>query len=452
MLVLISILLILFIIVFEVKRKKLYKIDFLTIFNLFFVVYYPISFIFIKIEDLYFNNNSDLELEFKVVIAFIMGYLSLILGFNSKKADLLGNNIKITPNKSYNFYIITGIGLVLLSVISIFIYSSQYGGISNAISYASAIRGGFVEGGSLVFFKRFILASQYASFILAAILFFNKKQKRDVLLYFIFIISVIVTIFGFLISASRGNIILYVLIFFLVFTIKYKKIKISNVLPLAIMTPFILAIGDALFLSLRSLNTSQSSFISTLIQNLTINSNDSPIEMKIFNLMHNFQHRIDSLKAAIINTGYYDYRLFSDWIYGFLSYLPERLINISVPETIAYLNTYYLIGQFKSTIPPGIIALNYYSLGWIGIVVGSFLTGILGRFIQSLLQNGLRNNQDTWFIFFYILVGYAWGSGIQSGEPRVFFQQFFLLFVIFIYLILFGSKLQISRHYTKYKS
>ena len=79
---------------------------------------------------------------------------------------------------------------------------------------------------------------------------------------------------------------------------------------------------------------------------------------------------VSSIYAAL-NTPY-EIRFLNDWIYGFLSFFPDRilddLLSYEVPETLSFHNTYYQIISNEYEIPSGFISSCLYSFSWAGVI------------------------------------------------------------------------------------
>ncbi|WP_321327969.1 hypothetical protein [uncultured Ilyobacter sp.] len=206
---------------------------------------------------------------------------------------------------------------------------------------------------------------------------------------------------------------------------------------IAVVGLFVLLYGDAIFSNLKYLPDGPMELLHN-IQN-SIKYNDINIKNTIYGILGNFQLSALSLNVAfdVINDYNFSYRFFSDVIYGFLSLIPEVLTGISVPETIAYHNTYYIKGEFISNIPPGMLGFAIYSMGWAGLFLFSYIWGWIGSFINRLLSNNMDNHY--WIYPLYVLTAMDW-SIASSGEPRLFFQSKFILLVIAYYLLFVSNK------------
>ena len=133
-------------------------------------------------------------------------------------------------------------------------------------------------------------------------------------------------------------------------------------------------------------------------------------------LLSNFSSPYLSLDASLfaLETRTLNYRYFVDIPMGVLFYL--RMIGVNMGDTVAYYNTYILTGQTISHVPPAIIGLGIYSLGFIGIIIVSALYGILLRIVRALF---LGTEKSPIFMMYRIVSGMLIGVFVSSGEPRL---------------------------------
>ena len=200
----------------------------------------------------------------------------------------------------------------------------------------------------------------------------------------------------------------------------------------SILGVLVILYGDPLFASLSSLPEGYDSFAEEFSRRLDSQHDVSAGLYSEDDLAGDFSYTLDSLSSAF--NGGYEFRYFSDFILGFFSLVPQRLIPIETPEKIAELNTYLALGHNDFTMPPGILALGIYSMSWLGLAIICFFFGWSGRYLQSILEKHKCHSQP-WVSFLYIVVMSIWSELISSGDPAlvirgnsVFFLSFFLIF------------------------
>ncbi|NJL51558.1 MAG: hypothetical protein HC930_03895 [Hydrococcus sp. SU_1_0] len=157
-----------------------------------------------------------------------------------------------------------------------------------------------------------------------------------------------------------------------------------------------------------------------------------------------FSYGFTSLYAA--SKEYYPLRLLGDWLYGIGSFLPDRLLKVTVPDTVSTYNTQFLAGDTDYEIPAGFIASCIYSWSWVGVTVFSFAYGWLGRYLQTIIYRHLY--KMFWFPFLYAAVAQAWCDFFASGDPRIFLQANFCVLISLFLLLVFCMKISTNKNWS----
>ncbi|MUG92017.1 hypothetical protein F7734_05900 [Scytonema sp. UIC 10036] len=435
--------LIVFIIFLEFFRKKAKAIDFLSLFNIIYILMYPLPAFLLDADwrssSSLLNFRSTLYISnIQTGLAIFIGYFVVVLGFYSSSSQKNGGNILIKSKD--NMVVLLSYFLLLLSMISIYLYSSQYGGFVYALSNANLIRqqADIVDtGGGLVFFKHFMVLSQLTSYLLASFLFIKKIKKRRLLLFFVFIFSIVISTIAVTMIGSRGGWITYYIVFYLVYVLQTGKFSWGFVIPFVCFISLFIVYGKPLFFSLTALPDGLGAVVEKF-QEFLRNSPDEGFSFEKF--MSSFVYPLHSLDAAFYTN--YEPRLFVDWIYAFVTLLPERLLNdIEVPQTISYYNTYYIIGTNEYEIPTGFLAFGIYSMSWFGLILVCFIYGWIGRYLQNILLNNIFD--ICWVPFLYIVIAKIWLDYFTAGDPRVLIFPNLGLFFSMILLLSLASKITI---------
>ncbi|AOY81705.1 hypothetical protein BJP36_19115 [Moorena producens JHB] len=428
----------------EIKRKKTGKLDFLTLANLiFFLVYaFPGFVLSANLENARHELNWGNTLYTdnpQTVIAIFVGYVLIVIGFYSKSAEKFGKTITI---KSYSdkVVIVFALFLLLFSCLSIQIYGSQYGGVMVALAKSHLIRSTTVESGNLVFFKNFMFFSFFASYLLAALVFFSNLKKCKFILFSLFLLSVVASWISATLTAGRIPFVRYIIGFYLVYVLKTGKFSFTFTLTFVSSAALFLIHGKTLFFSLSALPDGYVAVVERFRQSLDSGSNES---FSIIELVENFVFPVHSLDAAFNN--HYPMRLFLDIYYGVLSLIPERLTNMEFPETLSFENTANIIGSNEFAIPPGILAFGIYSMSWIGLIIISLSFGWIGRYLQTIFNNQLHT--IYWMPFVYILTAVTWIDFITFGDPEAYLIANFWFFAAMGLLLSFVSKVYWKKNY-----
>lgn len=426
--------LLLFIIIFEFARYKETKFDFLSLFNLFFALMYPISGLGFTMTKLF--TGSPILIAGKLIsnytlqipLAIFITYILVVIGFYSTSARKFGSKISF---QSRNNQLVYGLAfsLLILACISIAIYSSQYGGFLEAISKNNLIRAGAVQGGSFVFLMRFLYIAFFAAYLFASLLFIKKNNEKKQTLTILFIFSVITAFFASIMVGARATMVMAFMNFYLTYLIYKNKLALPIIIPGIFFIFLFVIYGKSFFYSLSGLPDGYVEVVTRFQQAVSTSGNQGLILTKFFKI---FDYSFDSLYAAFNHPN--QIRLFSDWFYGFASFLPDRLVKIEVPPTVSFYNTQYLLGHNQYDIPPGFIASCIYSWSWTGIIIFSFSYGWLGRYLQTIMENHL--NKIYWIPFVYVAIAQAWADFFASGDTTIFLHSnFWILFSVSCLLI-----------------
>ena len=430
-----------FILLLEFTRKKVCKIDFLSFFNIFFVLLYLMPvFMFssgiIRPELTMRYITYKYDTNSQILIAILLSYLMVLVGFYSKSATKIAHSVKL-KNISDKQVLTIAIFFLLVAVVSVYIFGSQYGGVITALSNANLIRNGAVERGSLSFFKRFVYFAFTSSYIFASYLFIKKARKDTIQIVLLFLFSLVVAIVASLIVAARSTMIVAFSLFYFVYVIKTRKWHLKFLVPMVVAAVFIILYGKAFFFSLTGLPDGYQGVITKFTE--TIRDKESS-NYTYTDLINTFAYPIYSLYAAFNEN--YEMRLLSDWIQGFMSFIPEKLLDIKSEPTMSYFNTQYLVNSNEYDIPTGYIAACIYSFSWPGLVIFSFTYGWIGRYLQTIMQNYL--NEIYWMPFIYIVTAKVWSDFLTYGDPQTFLQSNFC-YLIMIAVLIFISRYNYSK-------
>lgn len=401
--------LILFIVIFELTRRKDTLFDFLSLFHLFFILLYPLPGFFItslasnyEVFDPHVIKLSvyDIQYSIQVPIAIFTTYFLVIFGYYSPSAFKYGSIINITSRSNRTFWIITA-GIFFLGILAVYIYSSQYGGIVEAIANANFIRTGSVERKALGFFIRLVYFNFFAAYLIASWLFVKKNQRKNIFLWLLFTLVMFSSLVSAFLVSARATMILAFSNFYLAYILYKRKLALPILIPVLIVVILFIVYGKIFFYSLSGF--SKGGYIEFITRfNQAINESNEQGSFMI-SLVKIFSYGFTSLYAA--SKEYYPLRLLADWIYGIGSFLPDRLLKVTVPDTVSTYNTQFLAGDTDYEIPAGFIASCIYSWSWVGVTVFSFAYGWLGRYLQTIIHRHLY--KIFWFPFLYAAIAQA---------------------------------------------
>lgn len=307
----------------------------------------------------------------------------------------------------------------MFSILSFIIYSNIYGGPISLFKNADIIRAGYVGNNPYVFFRQFLPFSTIGAWI--------------------FISSVIQSELGFF---KKCLIVLLVtLIPLSLSVVTFGRLDVLFVFIPVILFPYLLFRKSPSILSIGLFSTVGILWLmfgGILFENIAYGKNYFSIDrFNVFSrFIREFIHPHDSIFVATNLSGKeIPLRMFSDFFLGVASLLPDRLVPLELSETISFYNTYNLTGIFKSIVPPGVFGFFYYCLKFPGVVLLSFVLGIIIAKIENLLKYYCQIDS----VFYLIKVGFLISllHYIMAGDPRVYLQTYFFLYTSTIFLMVY---------------
>ena len=449
-------LLLVWIVFFELFRKKEVFVDFLSIFHLFFLLSYVlVPFVYLLSPEShefwkFLQAQNGAVKSWVVLLVVYLSYILIVSGF------LVGQKLGI----SYQIQIHTKYSLnsefkmyVILSVILVFfvlLYSVGYGGIFNLISLGQEIRAGNISGGITDYFSYIAIGILILPiFLYSAYLYSieNRIKKRALVL---FIISfVLATIYG-VGTGGRGNTGLLIIYLFIVWLNyngnKFKMKKIFFLSFLILFVVFMIVYGRTAIVAMSTFGTNESYIEAFIIHSQLYNRQNASesIESLILILKH-FDHHFASLYPIIYNSEIYEFpRMFLDYPRAFLSLIPGiRLPEAFVSSMPAELNKIYFQPLFLSNlgyVPVGWIGLKIINGSFIWLMIGTFLAGLIGGILNRIFTRNFNVSIFMPAVYVYFML--YWNEYIigTEGTEFVFGHLKQILFLLFFYLIYRISK------------
>ncbi len=450
MAIFIYLLLIFLIIWVEIGRKKYFTFDFMTSFNFFFLISYALTPLILAssqnpfkffakdmIKGIYYYG-----LPLTPYLIFI-AYLSFLAGYYNKffRSNLPVLIIKPKFGES-EVLKLSPLFVVILSLL-LFVYIMQFGGVREALMAAEAYRGGDYEPPKYGFVQRFFPANTILLYYSYYKYFLDKTTKHKFFFLLLFIFSFSFFMFLFFLFNSRGYLIIILGGLYLITSIVNRKYYLSQILILGAIGVAIIQVGDPLFYAIPDLiDNGWDSFIATFMD---IVEEEKEASGGFEEFVSNFTHPIVSLDLSLQVSGIeMQFRHLWDLVVAVLSLIPDKLVGFKDPLSVSNINTILNKGVLKGTVLVGILGYFSYALGVIGVIVGSFLYGVLGGYLSQFFYENAKVNKSV-LVFAYFFIFY-YGYFVFRGDPKITLQEMFiLLFVIFV--ILLFSKIYILKNY-----
>jgi len=427
----------------EVVRKKYFKIDLITIFNLFFFLVYsfaPAALIIggnsLILDDMPYGHKYFGHYAFTPYLVFL-SYLFFLAGFYTLK---FGEN---THNWKFKFWwdedtieFILPFAYALLFFF-LFIYVNEVGGLMKTIELAEAYRSGVLEYNKFGFVMKFFPLNTILLYYVYYKYFLEKKQNKLLLLYFI--LSLLFVVLFTVIQNSRGFLIFQLAGLYVITANYHKNLFLKYLIPTLISTFIVIKYGKAFFNAIQFLFTDGfDAFINAFTGRLNIDAQQGS------SIISYFTHPIVSLEATLIRTGTdIPWRYFRDIKDTFLMILPNELLGIEEPKMpLMEQNTLILLGQPIQIVLPGILGYFSYAGHIIGLFLGSYLYGLIGVTLMKFSINMYRSLPASLVYIFVFSLSYGYFA--FRGVPDQILNDAFMYIVIIMFL-LFSFKLKLIK-------
>lgn len=379
-------------------------------------------------ENLWLYKNFYRE-DFYFILTALLISLAYIFSY---KSYLFFSRINLTKNKLIDIGLLekaSNISLVLC-VVFIYVYSSQYGGLYNALESAAAIRSGYgeLEDGAKLTFVKYLMPIGVFPFLLYGYNVANKPTIFNIIMWLFSFISVFL---AFLLMSGRTRIVIYILAMVIIFIYSKKNInfnlpQIIKFSPFFALATFFIVYGKIIFSSLGDIL--QGNNISSVIES------SEKKESFLDAMFGYFCHRTYATEAALMNFRDTNYLYwFKDNFMSIFYLIPERLTGVVKPDSISPYNTEVLTGVYEGTIPPGILAYGVYSL-WIP---GLFVMAILYSSIFGIVDSYFRKNFSEKYLLIIILpIIVVWGLYGTTGDFKIIVNSFSYILVFILLIVI----------------
>lgn len=317
--------------------------------------------------------------------------------------------------------------LIVVSTVSLYLYSSDYGGIIQTMLKGGQIRASIIQSSnSYAFFKHLIPLSIIASLLVYTDILIKHNTKFLFYKSFIFILSFAISIIYITVNDGRMLAGIYILLFIII-AIKYKfekkhaslkRIIIISVIVCACI--FVLIIeSENIFNAFRDkeMMSSENSVLDVIL---------SEFNFIYIGLYTSVNYGLDySPNFLILN----------DLTNGIFAWLPTSIKPIVMEDVWDY-NTLLINDGGYGQSPANIVAQSFYDLGIIGVFIIPFAyTLILGK-----LNNYFKNNYSTIGLVFATVLAF------YMGKAMVYFSLYNLMMnIFFIVLSWYMYKLILSK-------
>jgi len=436
------------IVYYELTRKRYFKIDLITFFNIFFFLVYsfaPAALILegthLILDDMPYGHEYFGNYFFTPYLVFF-SYLFFIAGFqtlsfaNKESISKYNFEFKFWWNENTIFMLLPFAYLLLLFFL--FIYINEIGGLSKAIETAEAYRAGVLEYNKFGFVMQFFPLNTILLYYVFY-KYFLQRDKNKVYLFYFFV-SLVIVILVTILHNSRGYLIFQVIGLYVIAANYYKNYFFKYLIPSLIVAFIIIKYGKPFFNAVQFYFTDgYDAFVSAFTGWLEAKEQEGN------SLVPYFTHPIVSLEASLQrSTTDVELRYFRDIVDAFVLLLPNELLNIKEPEMLLMQqNTLLLQGRDTEIVLPGILGYFSYAGHVIGLFLGSYLYGLIGAMFMQLFIPIYKNYKAS--IVYIYLFFLSYGYFVFRGVPSQVINDSFIYTVVMVFL-LYNSKLKITRN------
>ncbi len=349
-----------------------------------------------------------------------MGYFFLHVGYMVKQKKC----------KPYNFFTNSN-GLLIsmifsaISMISLNLWASGYGGIDSLILNANQIRAGWVTStNSFAFFKHFVPLSLLTSWML-----FNMLIRKEVKGFFgkfgvMILLLCNVALSNIYIQANDGRMLLAVYVFlYFVLYLKYKfETKQANIAPMLLKFGIV-------FIVVISILFNADAILGEMRNGTYESGNDSDI---ITTVSREFSFILSGTQNALIKdlSGEGKLMIMNDVVNGVFAWLPTSLKPIMMEDVWDYNTRSINTGEYGQ-LPTSIIGQSIYDLGLLGIILLPFIYGVIIKKVEMVLEG---RKENIFYNTVYVVLGYYLCKGIPYFSfYNIMINTFFIFIAILIY-------------------
>lgn len=365
---------------------------------------------------------------FYIIALFtIIAYCFLNLGYKFKQPQ---HHAQGDIGK-WGFIILISL-LMILSIVSLFLWAKGFGGIHQLIQMANSIRAGFISSSSnTAFFKHFVPTAMIVSLLAFQYLFIAKKSisyLEKIYVFVLFVLSVFVSLIYILANDGRMLAGVYIALFFLAiikndYEIKNKRFSSIGfkVVFLSILAMILILNADPIFRAIRGEEMTSS----------VAATNDGLFS----SLIQEFAFTLSSIQQALIakTKGIAKLMIGNDLINGLFAWLPTSIKPVVLQDVWDY-NTMLLNTGGYGQAPTTIVSQSVYDLGFIGIFVIPFIYGLIVKKVEKSLD---ADKNNLFANTLYLVLGFYLAKGLPYFSCyNIMMNVFFIVVAWFLYKVL----------------
>lgn len=432
------------IVLYELVRPKVVLVDFLSLFHAFFVFTYlapPIVFIAnpaLAGEWRFLSLVPQAATSGLVLAAIVVGYLALNLGFHIGARQPAQSYPKITFRYGTRTQLVCLVVFMVVSLAAFLVYAFGHGGIIELVLTGKDVRTQRQHAGIMQYFGYFA-----AGLPVAAMLFFSfwrcgpRNTRRWALV--IFGLTLAAALAYALGTAGRGNIgfiFLGLLITWLNLDRRGITLKKSIVITLfAVFVFLLITYGKSAIWTLGALAGGIQAYFDAFLSHRAWYASAAGQEglgITLVDFLRNIDHALVSVFTCLQHPEAYQApRLFFDWPRALVEIVP----GISQPEFVVSQTPSGLNRDFFGTqgyVPPGWIAMKLINGGFPWLVLGTFISGGIGGYLNRAIWAAWGTSPLVPGLFTFL--AFFWKDYIVGPDPFMVVMSNLPFFVLAVCL------------------
>lgn len=402
-------------------RRNRWKFSVITIINLFYSIIYgfaPASMCLyayghrdMNYCGIDFTNETSISLFF---ISSIIVFLFINIGYNVKfKVKPVEDNLSTSKIRGSAFV------LLIIGLMSLFLWTKAYGGPIGILPYANALRAGRDVGinNPWSFMMKLCPFMQFAAYLFFSY-YLTRRKIIDLLLFFI---SAVGSFLYILANSSRMHFALFFLILALIYQghrkMSWKSISLFG--GLAVVSVYIMHIAESIMNVLQS---------DADFDNESAFSIAEILREEFFFPLASFQTYLNSSIPI---------RIFEDIANAIFAWLPTSFKPVSL-ERLEVTNTILASGSMDhGGLPTDLVTTCLYELNVIGLIVLPLLFGMAAKLFEKKVHTLVAS--DFYKVVYYLGCFYFL-KAVGYGDPANVMSNIFFLVWGYIFVKVFSKK------------
>lgn len=366
---------------------------------------------------------SGVQLVIAEAIALV-GYFFLLVGFYvggrikvaNQAAELIRARFAGTSGDDASRWLLCGNLLFGIGFVSLVKYTIEIGGLWNLLTWGMLYRSRpMPTDSSWVFLKNVVLVTGPAS-----LFYYAWAQLRGGFWrWAMFAFALLVALLALFHHGGRLQLFLFVFTFPIAAAIMGRGVRIGHAIMVFLVGGVFVFLGkEILFLVYNPAAVSRG------VENISEN-----LASAMYRVTLEFAFPYLTLAKVTEYVPFVEgYRWFSDFYYGFVSLLPQRVTGGELPRTVSNV----VLEMENAPNPADLLSFGYFSLGIPGCFLLAFAFGVVSWFVERALSRPVNRMHAvlcvSWILF--------WGFRLMYGDPSlVIIGGFHLAFATFLFLV-----------------